>query len=149
MLAERNATIADQATEIAALTTKNSVLTTEGAALTTEVAALKIANAPAPHTNDSISTIDFKRRFVGFVHIEMLLVLREVCEEWNEVVIECIDERVDSGVMVVHGGNDISYISYEVNKARQGRRHDVTQVIFLLNITKVTISISSTQTFKN
>ena len=75
--------------------------------MTTEVAALKITNAPA-HTDDFISTIDFKRHFVEFIHIEMLLVLREVCKEWNDVVIERVDESVESGAMIVHGGNDMS-----------------------------------------
>ncbi|GMH52704.1 hypothetical protein TL16_g01292 [Triparma laevis f. inornata] len=144
---------AEQATEIAALTTKNTALTTETAAqatviatltnenaalkiaaLTTDVLALKIANAPAPHTNDFISTIDFKRHFVGFVHIEMLLVLREVCKEWNDVVVERVDESVESGVMIVHEGKDIDE---DDAFARKDRCELVMQVIFLPNITKV------------
>ena len=78
--AELEKMLAECDAENAALTTEVVTLTTEIAALTTKVAALKIANAPA-HTNDFTSTIDFKRHFVGFVHIEMLLVLREVCKE--------------------------------------------------------------------
>ncbi|GMH90907.1 hypothetical protein TL16_g11904 [Triparma laevis f. inornata] len=122
-----NATIAERDAEVATLATEN-------AALTTEVAALKIANAPPAHTNDFMSTIDFKRHFVGFVHIEMLLVLREVCKEWNEVVKEVIDESVESGVIMVHDGKDIDE---DDAFARKDRRELVTQVIFLLNITKV------------
>ncbi|GMH65771.1 hypothetical protein TrLO_g14502 [Triparma laevis f. longispina] len=75
--AELEKMLAECDAENAALTTEVATLTTEIAALTTKVAALKIANAPA-HTNDFMSTIDFKRHFVGFVHIEMLLVLREL-----------------------------------------------------------------------
>ncbi|GMH60687.1 hypothetical protein TrLO_g901 [Triparma laevis f. longispina] len=106
--------VAALTTEVVTLTTDNSAHATEISAqateitaLTTEVAALKIANAPA-HTNDFISTIDFKRHLVVFVHIEMLLVLREVCKEWNEVVKEVVDESVESDAMMVHGVNDIS-----------------------------------------
>ncbi|GMH67252.1 hypothetical protein TrLO_g1404 [Triparma laevis f. longispina] len=99
-----------------------------------ENAALKFSNVPAAHTNDFMSTIDFKRHFVGLVHIEMLLVLSEVCKKWNEVVKEVVDESVESGVMMVYGGNDISW---EVAYAQEDRRELVTQVVFLLNITKV------------
>ncbi|GMH52649.1 hypothetical protein TL16_g01277 [Triparma laevis f. inornata] len=119
-----NVTIVNQATEIAAL---------KVAALTTEITALEIANAPAPHTNDFISTIDFKRHFVGFVHVEMLLVLREVCKEWNDVVVERVDEIVESGELVVRGREDLQYPT----EARKERRQLVTRVIFLLNVTKV------------
>ncbi|GMH87535.1 hypothetical protein TL16_g10887 [Triparma laevis f. inornata] len=101
--------------------------------MTTENAALKIANAPA-HTNDFMSTIDFKSHFVGFFHIEMLLVLREVCKEWNKVVKEVVDESVKSGAMIVHDGEDISW---EEAEAREEMRELATQLIFLLNIAKV------------
>ncbi|GMI18275.1 hypothetical protein TrLO_g2771 [Triparma laevis f. longispina] len=107
------------------------------AALTTEAAALKITNALAPHTNDFISTIDFKRLFVGFVHVEMLLVLREVCKGWNDVVVERVDEIFESGEMIVQDGKDIRYGGV---LAREERRELVTRVIFLLNITKVRIN---------
>ncbi|GMH52206.1 hypothetical protein TrLO_g7216 [Triparma laevis f. longispina] len=130
--AEMEKVIAEQAAENAALTAENEAL--KIAALTTEAAAMKIANVPAVHTDDFISTIDFKRHFVGFVHVEMLLVLREVCKRWNDVVVERIDESVESGVMIVHGGKGISG---EVASARRERRALATQVIFLLNITKV------------
>ncbi|GMH52708.1 hypothetical protein TL16_g01293 [Triparma laevis f. inornata] len=122
---------AEQATEITVLTIENAAL--KIATLTTEAVALSITNAPV-HTDDFINTIDFKRRFVGFVHIEMLLVLREVCKEWNDVVVERVDESVESGMMMVQGGNDISYAEIE---AREEMRELVTQVIFLLNVTKV------------
>ncbi|GMH57470.1 hypothetical protein TL16_g02386 [Triparma laevis f. inornata] len=135
MLAERDAEVATLTTEFVTLTTENSAQATEIAALTSEVTALKIANAPAAPTaptNDFISTIDFKRHFVEFVHIEMLLVLREVCKEWNEVVKDVVDESVESGAMIVHGGEDLQW-----SAAREERRKLVTQVVFLLNNIKV------------
>ncbi|GMI04486.1 hypothetical protein TrLO_g15459 [Triparma laevis f. longispina] len=124
---------AAQTTVIATLTTENEEQATEIAALTTEVAALKIANDPS-HTDDFISTIDFKRHFVGFVHVEMLLVLREVSKEWNVVVEERVNESVECGEMIVHGGKDIIW---HWQDPREERRKRVTRVIFLLNITKV------------
>ncbi|GMH79237.1 hypothetical protein TL16_g09479 [Triparma laevis f. inornata] len=86
VIAEQAMTITERDAEVATLTTEVVTLTTENAVQATEIAALKVANAPAAPTNDFMSTIDFKRHFVGFVHIEMLLVLREVYKEWNEVV---------------------------------------------------------------
>jgi len=116
------------------LTTKVATLTTEVVALTTEVAALEIANSAPAHTSDLISTIDFKRHFVDFVHIEMLLVLREVCKEWNSVVIERVDKSVESGAIIVVDGKNVDE---EVVWSREERRQLVTQVVFLLNITKI------------
>ncbi|GMH52212.1 hypothetical protein TrLO_g7216 [Triparma laevis f. longispina] len=71
--AEMEKVIAEQAAENAALTAENEAL--KIAALTTEAAAMKIANVPAVHTDDFISTIDFKRHFVGdvFVYCDKLV----------------------------------------------------------------------------
>ncbi|GMH51973.1 hypothetical protein TL16_g01129 [Triparma laevis f. inornata] len=125
---------------IAALTTENVALRARGAEHDAKVAALNARIAQleisllTPPPNNFISTIDFKRHFVELVLIEMLLVLRELCKEWNDVVIERVDESVTSGVMIVHDGKDLS-----VNEAyaRRDRRELVTQVIFLRNVTKV------------
>jgi len=46
-----------------------------------------------------------------------------------------IDEGVESGEIIVHGGDDIS--SGPFDSARKEKRKLVTRVIFLLNITKV------------
>ncbi|GMI16471.1 hypothetical protein TrLO_g12837 [Triparma laevis f. longispina] len=108
MNVEQASKIAEQAAENLALTTENLALMSEVAALTTEVVALKIANNAPTHTSDFISTIDFKRHFAEFVHIEMLLVLREVCKEWNNVVVERVDRSVESGAMVIHGGKTLT-----------------------------------------
>jgi len=132
--AKQASKIAEQAAENAALTTENLALTSEVAALTTEVMALKIANNAPAHTSDFISTIDFKRHFAEFVHIEMLLVSREVCKEWNDVVVEHVDRSVESGAMVIHGGKDVNYA---VAGARDERQGLMTQVIFLRNIVQI------------
>jgi len=72
-IAELEKVIAEQAVE-------NAVQTTEIAALSARIAQLEMA-LPTPPPNNFISMIDFKRHFVKFVHIEMLLTLREVCKE--------------------------------------------------------------------
>ncbi|GMH48454.1 hypothetical protein TrLO_g4545 [Triparma laevis f. longispina] len=126
---------------VAALTTENATQATENAAQATEIAALgaRIAQLeialPTPPPNSFTSTIDFKRHFAGFVHIEMLLVLREVCKEWNDVVIERVDECVESGAMIVHGGKGVSD---DVADTREFERQElVTQLIFLRNIVQI------------
>ena len=50
------------------------------------------------------------------------------------MVIERVDERVESGVLMVHDGKDIVW---EKVRSRKERRKLVTRMIFLLNITKV------------
>ncbi|GMH68057.1 hypothetical protein TL16_g04839 [Triparma laevis f. inornata] len=125
---------AAQATVIEAQATDIAELTTEVTTLTTENAALKIANAPPAHTDDFISTIDFKRHFVEFLHVEILLTLRKVNKEWSDVVKERIDRSVESGEMIVHGGEDVDD---EVAEAREERLGLVTQVIFLRNIVQI------------
>ncbi|GMH86868.1 hypothetical protein TL16_g10676 [Triparma laevis f. inornata] len=124
------------ATEVTILTTDNAAFTTEVTTLTTENAALKIANAPPAHTDDFISTIDFKRHFVEFVHIEMLLVLREVCKGWNDVVIERIDRSVESGAMIVHGGKGVNDVVCR-SSGRVERKELVMQAIFLRNLVQI------------
>ncbi|GMH93051.1 hypothetical protein TL16_g12522 [Triparma laevis f. inornata] len=66
------------------------------------------ANPPAQHTDDFMRTPKFKRHFVEFVPDDTLMTLRSTTKAWKAVVEEVIDERIESGVMLVHGGKDIS-----------------------------------------
>ena len=74
------------------------------------------------------------RHVVRFVTIDMLTRIRLLSAEWLEVVDAFIDGKVESGVMIVVGENDISW---EEAEALEERRSLVTQVAFLLNIMKV------------
>ena len=60
--------------------------------------------------------------------------LRFVNKAWQNVVDPCIDELMEGGSLLVHGGNDIS-----VDKAiaLEEKRRSVTDVVFLLNITTI------------
>ncbi|GMI00080.1 hypothetical protein TrVE_jg14310 [Triparma verrucosa] len=86
-------------------------------------------------------TKEFMRHFIGYLTNDMLMTMRRLCSEWLEILDEVVDEKVESGVMMVVGGNDLSYeeadISVDEAEALRERRALVTQVIFLLNITKV------------
>ncbi|GMH91303.1 hypothetical protein TrVE_jg6802 [Triparma verrucosa] len=62
------------------------------------------------------------------------MTMRVLCKDWRRVADKFIDGKVESGVMTVVGENGISY---EEAKAQRERRLLVTQVVFLLNITKV------------
>ena len=74
------------------------------------------------------------RHFVRFVTIDMLMRMRLLSAEWLEVVDAFIDGKIESGVMMVVGGNDLSP---EEARALEERRALVTQIIFLLNSMKV------------
>ena len=63
----------------------------------------------APATTDQfMHTPEFRRHFVDFVHLEMLMVLRVATKGWNAAVDAKIDVGVRSGELMVHGGNDLS-----------------------------------------
>ncbi|GMH47265.1 hypothetical protein TrLO_g8671 [Triparma laevis f. longispina] len=81
--------------------------------------------APAA-TDQFVHTPEFRRHFVEFVPVDALMVLRLAMKGWNAAVDALIDEVVRSGELMVHDGKDI-------NKCHAL----ITQVVFLLNITKV------------
>ena len=72
--------------------------------------------------------------FVDNVPLDTLMTMRLLCKDWQRVANNFIDGKVESGVMIVVGENDISW---EEAEALEERRSLVTQVAFLLNIMKV------------
>ncbi|GMH69202.1 hypothetical protein TrLO_g15719 [Triparma laevis f. longispina] len=86
------------------------------------------AFAENPRTSDFINTIDFKRHFVEYVHVDMLLTMRELCEEWEGVAEAFISKMVERGVLLVQGGEDTTW-----NIILKERRKFITHVIFLQN----------------
>ncbi|GMH68616.1 hypothetical protein TL16_g04973 [Triparma laevis f. inornata] len=92
-----------------------------------------VSTVPAT-TDQFMFTDDFKRLLVDLVQGDMLMTLRLATKAWKRVVDAFIDEGVRSGAMIVHSGKDVSF---QDAYARRGRHALLTQVIFLLNITKV------------
>ncbi|GMI09051.1 hypothetical protein TrLO_g3197 [Triparma laevis f. longispina] len=91
-------------------------------------------SAAAAATDHFIHTPEFKRHFVDFVHVQTLMKLRLATKGWNTAADALIDEGVESGDLIVHGGKDISL---EVAWGRFERHKIVKRAILLLNITKV------------
>ena len=60
--------------------------------------------------------------------------LRVVNKAWQIVVDQRIDGLVKGGSLLVHGGNDISD---DKTIALEEKRKNVTDVVFLLNITTI------------
>ncbi|GMH74112.1 hypothetical protein TrLO_g4787 [Triparma laevis f. longispina] len=79
-------------------------------------------------------TPEFRRHFVYFVPVDALMALRLAMKAWKVVAEEVIDEGVESSTMIVHDGQDISYL---VANALKERHKLITRVVFLLNITKI------------
>ncbi|GMH82681.1 hypothetical protein TrST_g3577 [Triparma strigata] len=74
--------------------------------------------------------------FVENMPLDTLMTMRLLCKDWRRVADTFIDGMIESGVMKVVGGNDISEDDSEALKER--RAHEpIKQVVFLLNITKV------------
>ncbi|GMH99734.1 hypothetical protein TrVE_jg3910 [Triparma verrucosa] len=93
---------------------------------------------PAIGGDDFMHTDDFRRLFVGFVIVETLVAMRWLDKKWHKEVEKKLTELENEphGEMIVVGGNDISDDEAE-SDARKKRMKQVTQVDFLLNITKV------------
>ena len=99
--------------------------------LTTEIT----APTAAPAVVDAfMHTTEFRRHFVEFVHGETLVTLRSTTKGWKAVADVLIKDGVMSGEIMVHDGNDISWLDHD---PREERRALITRVIFILNITKV------------
>ena len=88
------------------------------------------------NSNDFMHTPDFRKHFVNFVQADTLMPLRSVSSQWKATATQFINEGVESGLMMVHDGKDIS--SHESNSRRTiERKRNVTEVLFLLNVTRV------------
>ncbi|GMI11925.1 hypothetical protein TrVE_jg12540 [Triparma verrucosa] len=72
--------------------------------------------------------------FVENVPLDTLMTMRLLCKDWRRAVDKFMDGMIESGVMIVIGGNDIGW---KEAFAQRERRGFLTQVVFLLNITKV------------
>ncbi|GMH60390.1 hypothetical protein TL16_g03036 [Triparma laevis f. inornata] len=84
--------------------------------------------------NNFLNTDDYRRLLVPFLPNDTLMTTTLVSKPWSRVADGFISDSVESSVMIVHGGKDISW---EVSVTRRERRKLATRVIFLLNITKV------------
>ncbi|GMH73653.1 hypothetical protein TrST_g7186 [Triparma strigata] len=77
---------------------------------------------------------DWRFLFVESVPLDSLMTMRLLCKDWWRVADKFIDGMIESGTMMVIGGNDLSA---EEALALRERRSLAFQVVFLLNITKV------------
>ncbi|GMH59635.1 hypothetical protein TrST_g2971 [Triparma strigata] len=84
--------------------------------------------------NNFFHNDDFRRLFLRIVGTDTVMKMRVLNKAWRRVGDNFIDGKVESGVMVVVGGNDLS--KEDIVDLTE-RRALVTQVVFLLNITKV------------
>ena len=89
---------------------------------------------PSFPVDDFRHTDDYRRYLVKYIDHVSLMSLRVVDKAWQIVVDQRIDGLVKGGSLLVHGGNDIS--NDKVN-ALMERRKNVTDVVFLLNITTI------------
>ncbi|GMH96185.1 hypothetical protein TrST_g13187 [Triparma strigata] len=134
--------MAQQNAEITLLKAANAHQLTTITDLSSRVAHLELERssvAPFPK-DDFLQTDNWRRLFIENMPVDTLLTMRLLCKDWRRVVDKFIDGKVESGVMIVVGANDLSY--EEAHSQREGRSL-VTQVVFLLNITKVGISTCS------
>ena len=88
---------------------------------------------PLP-VDDFRHTDDYRRYLAKFIDPDSLWSLRVVDKAWQVVVDQRIDGLVKGGSLLVHGGNDISDDKAE---ALEEKRKNVTDVVFLLNITTI------------
>ena len=89
---------------------------------------------PSFPVDDFRHTDDYRRYLVKYIDHVSLMSLRVVDKAWQIVVDQCIDGLVKGGSLLVHGGNDISH---EKADALREKRKNVTDVVFLLNITTI------------
>eukprot|EP00519_Triparma_laevis_P004671 CAMPEP_0182501204 /NCGR_PEP_ID=MMETSP1321-20130603/10909_1 /TAXON_ID=91990 /ORGANISM="Bolidomonas sp., Strain RCC1657" /LENGTH=413 /DNA_ID=CAMNT_0024705825 /DNA_START=71 /DNA_END=1309 /DNA_ORIENTATION=- len=109
--------------------------------------------------SDFMNTNDFRRLFIEFCAPDTVINMRFLSKAWHAVVEKKLSELVDEpqpsemmiggvvhgfGSTVIHGGNDNDMINDMINdrsldevEAQRERRRLITQVVFLLNITKV------------
>ncbi|GMH83348.1 hypothetical protein TL16_g09567 [Triparma laevis f. inornata] len=83
--------------------------------------------------NNFLTNDDFRRLIVPYLQNDTLMTIRLASKPWSRVVDAFIDDGVESGKFLVHGGNDISWT---VASARDDIEI-VTRIIFLLNVVKV------------
>ncbi|GMH78341.1 hypothetical protein TrST_g3539 [Triparma strigata] len=95
-------------------------------------------DTPAVGGDDFMHTDDFRRLFVGFVMVDILVAMRWLDRKWHKVVEKKLTEFEDEpfGEIIVHGGNDKGD-DEAVSGARVEMIKQVTKVVFLLNIMKV------------
>ena len=88
---------------------------------------------PLP-VDDFRHTDDYRRYLAKYIDHDSLWSLRVVDKAWQIVVDQRIDGLVKGGSLLVHGGNDISW---DKAGALREKRKNVTDVVFLLNITTI------------
>ena len=86
--------------------------------------------------HDFFYTDDWRFLFVLNAPLDTLMKMRLLCKAWRRVADTFIDVKVESGGMIVVGEDDVSVFYDEVDDFKE-RRSFVTQVVLLLNITKV------------
>ncbi|GMH60287.1 hypothetical protein TL16_g03018 [Triparma laevis f. inornata] len=83
--------------------------------------------------NNFLNTDDFRRLIVPYIPNDALMTIRLALKPWSRVTDEFISDGVESGTMIVHGGEDV----WKSGSVLSERHTLVTRVIFLLYITKV------------
>ena len=89
---------------------------------------------PSFPVDDFRHTDDYRRYLAKYIDPLSLWSLRVVNKAWQIVVDPCIDGLVKGGSLLMHGGN---HISYDKAYALREKRKNVTDVVFLLNITTI------------
>ena len=89
---------------------------------------------PSFPVDDFRHTDDYRRYLAKYIDPYSMWSLRVVDKAWQIVVDQRIDGLVKGGSLLVHGGNDIS--DDKANALRE-KRKNVTDVVFLLNITTI------------
>ena len=98
---------------------------------------MPVSTIPAT-TGQFKHTLEFRRHFIEFFHLEMLTALRLTTKPWLREIKNFLRRIVRNGdqrgeILVLDG----KYIGYRDLEARKEGRKRVTQVIFLVNTTKV------------
>eukprot|EP00519_Triparma_laevis_P013942 CAMPEP_0182494864 /NCGR_PEP_ID=MMETSP1321-20130603/3694_1 /TAXON_ID=91990 /ORGANISM="Bolidomonas sp., Strain RCC1657" /LENGTH=556 /DNA_ID=CAMNT_0024698069 /DNA_START=896 /DNA_END=2563 /DNA_ORIENTATION=+ len=89
---------------------------------------------PGPPKNNFMNTNDFRRLFVTFLPLGMLMKTRLLSKSWLEVSDKELDACTNSDAVIFIDGKDEDYRS---NLLQSDSRRLVKDVIFLLNITQI------------
>ena len=81
-------------------------------------------------------TPEFRRQLLGYFSFSEWMKLRLLTHDWLAVIDTLFAREVESGTMIVHGGYNFSDEMIKVRRLGH-RRVFATQVVFLLNTTKV------------
>ena len=89
---------------------------------------------PGPPKNNFMNTNDFRRLFITFLPLGMLMKTRLLSKSWLEVSDKELDACTNSDAVIFIDGKDEDY---RPNLLQSDSRRLVKDVIFLLNITQI------------